>query len=293
MSEREPWVGIDVAKAWLDVASSADEPVRRLPNDADGIAALVADLRARAPQLVVLEATGGYETAVTAALVAAGLAVAVVNPRQVRDFAKATGQLAKSDALDARVLALFAARVQPPPRPLPDAVAQELASLLARRRQPGDAHRRATPPCQSGRAVAPGPRCPCRLAQPAAGRVGWGAGPYPARQPGLAGEGGPAALHPRHRAGGGAHAAGGAARTGHAGSRGGGGLGWGGPAEPGQWSPPGQAAHLGRSGPCGPPCIWPPSPPPAATPPSVPSTPACGGLASPPRWPWSPACASW
>jgi transposase len=135
MSEREPWIGIDVAKSWLDVARDGEERVERLANDADGIAALVADLRERAPQLVVVEATGGYETAVTAALVAAGLAVAVVNPRQVRDFAKATGQLAKSDALDARVLALFAARVQPPPRPLPDAVAQELASLLARRRQ--------------------------------------------------------------------------------------------------------------------------------------------------------------
>jgi transposase len=84
---------------------------------------------------VVLEATGGYETAVMAALVAAGLAVTVVNPRQVRDFARATGQLAKSDALDARVLALFAARVQPPPRPLPDAVAADVAALLARRRQ--------------------------------------------------------------------------------------------------------------------------------------------------------------
>jgi transposase len=99
--------------------------------------------------LIVLEATGGYETAVTAALVAAGLAVAVVNPRQVRDFAKATGQLAKSDALDARVLALFAARVQPTPRPLPDAVAAELAALLARRRQvlemrTAEQHRRPT-----------------------------------------------------------------------------------------------------------------------------------------------------
>jgi transposase len=149
MSEREQWAGIDVAKAWLDVASSADEPVRRLPNDADGIAALVADLRERAPQLVVLEATGGYETAVTAALVAAGLAVAVVTPRQVRDFAKATGQLAKSDALDARVLARFAQRIQPPVRPLPDAVAQDLASLLARRRQllemrTAEQHRRAS-----------------------------------------------------------------------------------------------------------------------------------------------------
>ncbi len=135
MPQDAPWMGIDVAKAWLDVARDGEERVERLPNDAEGIAALVATLAARTPQLVVLEATGGYETAVTAALVAAGLAVAVVNPRQVRDFAKATGQLAKSDTLDARVLALFAARVQPPPRPLPDVVAQELASLLARRRQ--------------------------------------------------------------------------------------------------------------------------------------------------------------
>jgi transposase len=135
MPQDAPWIGIDVAKAWLDVARSGEERVERLPNDAEGIAALVATLVARAPQLVVLEATGGYETAVTAALVAAGLAVAVINPRQVRDFARATGQLAKSDALDARVLALFAARVQPPPRPLPDAVAQDVAALLARRRQ--------------------------------------------------------------------------------------------------------------------------------------------------------------
>jgi transposase len=148
MSEQEAWSGIDVAKAWLDVATS-DEPVRRVANDVAGIATLVAQLTAQRPRLIVLEATGGYETAVTAALVAAGLAVAVVNPRQVRDFAKATGQLAKSDALDARVLALFAARVQPTPRPLPDAVAAELAALLARRRQllemrTAEQHRRPT-----------------------------------------------------------------------------------------------------------------------------------------------------
>jgi transposase len=134
MTPAAQWIGIDVAKAWLDVARSAEEPVQRVANDADGIAALVADLRQRPPRLVVLEATGGHETAVTAALVAAGVAVAVVNPRQVRDFARATGQLAKSDTLDARVLALFAQRIQPPAHPLPDAVAQELAALLARRR---------------------------------------------------------------------------------------------------------------------------------------------------------------
>jgi transposase len=134
MREQESWIGIDVAKAWLDVATT-EAPVRRVANDAAGIATLVAELTAQRPRLIVLEATGGYETAVTAALVVAGLAVAVVNPRQVRDFAKATGQLAKSDRLDARVLAVFAARVQPPPRPLPDAVAQDVAALLARRRQ--------------------------------------------------------------------------------------------------------------------------------------------------------------
>lgn len=135
MTATEQWIGIDVAKAWLDVASSAEAGVWRVANDAEGIAALAADLAARAPRLVVLEATGGYESAVAAALAAAGLAVAVVNPRQVRDFARATGQLAKTDALDARVLALFAARVQPPARPLPDAKTVELAALLARRRQ--------------------------------------------------------------------------------------------------------------------------------------------------------------
>jgi transposase len=149
MTPEQPWLGIDVAKAWLDVASSSEERVWRVSNDHAGITTLVADLVARAPQLVVLEATGGQETAVTAALATAGVTVAVVNPRQVRDFARATGQLAKSDALDARVLALFAARVQPPPRPLPDVVAQELAALLARRRQlvemrTAEQHRRPT-----------------------------------------------------------------------------------------------------------------------------------------------------
>lgn len=129
------WSGIDVAKGWLDVASTDGGTVRRFANDPAGIAALVAALSAEAPQLIVLEATGGHETAVAAALAAAGLAVAVVNPRQVRDFARATGQLAKSDALDARMLAQFAARIQPPVRPLPDATSQELAALLTRRRQ--------------------------------------------------------------------------------------------------------------------------------------------------------------
>jgi transposase len=135
MSEQEQWIGIDVAKAWLDVATTQDVAVRRFANDPDGIAALVTALTTQTPQMIVLEATGGHETAVTAALAAAGLAVVVVNPRQVRDFARATGQLAKTDALDARVLALFAQRMEPAVRPLPEPTAQELAALLARRRQ--------------------------------------------------------------------------------------------------------------------------------------------------------------
>jgi transposase len=135
MSESGAWIGIDVAKAWLDMARDEAEPVQRFANEAEGIAALVTDLVAAAPQLIVLEATGGQETALTAALVAAGLPVAVVNPRQVRDFARATGRLAKTDALDARLLAHFAARIQPPVRPLPDETAQELAALVGRRRQ--------------------------------------------------------------------------------------------------------------------------------------------------------------
>jgi len=135
MTPEERWIGIDVAKAWLDVARTSEAPVARFANAAGDIERLVAELTEQGPRLVVLEATGGYETLVVAALAGAGLPVAVVNPRQVRDFAKATGRLAKTDALDAQTLALFAARIQPPVRPLPDETTQELASLLARRRQ--------------------------------------------------------------------------------------------------------------------------------------------------------------
>jgi transposase len=104
-------------------------------NDETGIAALVARLQAVQPTLIVLEATGGYHRAVVAALAAAALPLVVINPRQVRDFAKATGQLAKTDVLDARAVAHFAEAVRPTPRPLPDAQTEELRALLARRRQ--------------------------------------------------------------------------------------------------------------------------------------------------------------
>lgn len=132
------WVGLDVAKAHIDVAVLPTSTRLRVPNDEGGHATLVATLTAAAPTLIVLEATGGYETAVATAVALASLPVAVVNPRQVRDFARALGYLAKTDAIDAVVLARFAERVQPTPRPLADADSADLAALVARRRQVSD-----------------------------------------------------------------------------------------------------------------------------------------------------------
>jgi transposase len=129
------YVGIDVAKATLDVALGSDGEVVQVENSEAGIARLVAQLGDVAPTLVVLEATGGYESLVAGAIVGRGIPVAVVNPRQVRDFAKATGVLAKTDRIDARVLARFAEAVRPEPRPLPTAEAKELEEYLSRRRQ--------------------------------------------------------------------------------------------------------------------------------------------------------------
>lgn len=129
------FVGIDVAKAELVVAIHPTNERWTVANDERGMHTLVARLQAEPPTLIVLEATGGYELLSVAALVAAGLPVVVANPRQVRDFARGTGQLAKTDKLDADILALFAERVRPAVRPLPDAAAQELDALLTRRRQ--------------------------------------------------------------------------------------------------------------------------------------------------------------
>lgn len=120
------YLGLDVAKATLDLASEPAGITGRFSTEPDGLAALVARCQAQPVTLIVLEATGGYEAPAVAALAAVGLPVAVVNPRQVRDFAKALGRLAKTDAIDAQVLALFAARVRPTPRTLPDAATQEL-----------------------------------------------------------------------------------------------------------------------------------------------------------------------
>lgn len=129
------YAGIDVAKAQLDIAVRPTAQGWSVPNEEEGIGQLVSRLQELSPTLVVLEATGGWELSVVAALAAAGLPVAVVNPRQVRDFAKATGKLAKTARIDAQVLAHFAEAVHPTLRPLPNAQAQELAALLARRRQ--------------------------------------------------------------------------------------------------------------------------------------------------------------
>jgi len=129
------YVGIDVAKERLDVHVRPGGEAFAVARDHDGLADLAGRLRVLSPALVVLEATGGFEVTVAAALSSAGLPLAVVNPRQIRDFARATGKLAKTDALDAAAIAHFAEAVHPEPRPLPDAQAQELGELVARRRQ--------------------------------------------------------------------------------------------------------------------------------------------------------------
>ncbi len=129
------YVGIDVSKARLDIAARPSGERWRVANDEEGIGVLLDRLRGMRPALVVLEASGGYERPVVAALAAAALPVAVVNPRQARDFAKATGKLAKTDELDAQALAHFAEAVRPEARLVPDEQAREFAAILARRRQ--------------------------------------------------------------------------------------------------------------------------------------------------------------
>lgn len=132
--EATRYVGIDVSAATLDVAVH-EGSITQVRNDGRGIAELVGALQGTPPALIVLEATGAYHHSVTSAFVAAGLPVAVVNPRQVRDFARSTGHLAKTDRLDAAMLARFAAVVRPTPRPVPTEETLELAALLERRRQ--------------------------------------------------------------------------------------------------------------------------------------------------------------
>ena len=135
MEEFPLFVGIDVSKERLDVAVRPTGETWQVSYDADGINSLKGYPRELTPHLVVVEATGGMELVLAGELAAAQLSVAVVNPRHVRDFARAAGKLAKTDALDAQALAHFAEALNPEPRPLPDASTQELGALVARRRQ--------------------------------------------------------------------------------------------------------------------------------------------------------------
>ena len=135
MDKAPTFVGIDVAKRRLDIHSRPSGEGFTIDHDDEGVAALVERLAALAPTLVVLEATGGLEVRLAAALAAAGLPVAVVDPRRVRAFARATGRLAKTDRLDAETIARFAEAVRPPVRPLPDEATRHLGALVARRRQ--------------------------------------------------------------------------------------------------------------------------------------------------------------
>jgi transposase len=133
--EHELFVGIDVSKARLDVALRPGDENLSVSNNQRGVAALVKRLKKLSVSRVVLEASGGYEIAAATELAAMGLPVAVVNPRQVRDFARAIGRLAKTDAIDAQVLAHFAELIKPEARPLPNAESRELMALVVRRRQ--------------------------------------------------------------------------------------------------------------------------------------------------------------
>ena len=138
MNQKEPYaayVGIDVSKATLDVGVRPTDQALRFPNQEKGIKELVANLRDLPQALVVLEATGGLELPVAAALAEAGFSVAIVNPRQVRDFGKATGRLAKTDRIDAQVLAHFGEAIKPEPRPVPEGETLLLKQILSRRRQ--------------------------------------------------------------------------------------------------------------------------------------------------------------
>ena len=135
MSTNECFVGIDVSKATLDIGCLPGKQVFQFSNDETGIKAMVLKLQELNTELIVMEATGGLQMAAVASIAAAGLSVAVVNPRQVRDFAKAMGVLAKTDNIDAMVLARFAQVVRPEARPVKDENTQALNAVMVRRHQ--------------------------------------------------------------------------------------------------------------------------------------------------------------
>lgn len=129
------YVGIDVSKASLDSATTHSDQITTFVNDENGCREVAASLKPLAPKLIVLEATGGFQNLLAGILNAEGLPVVVVNPRQIRDFAKATGTLAKTDRVDARIIARFAQAIQPQVRPLKDADTEAMTALITRRRQ--------------------------------------------------------------------------------------------------------------------------------------------------------------
>ena len=135
MKPEPTYIGIDVAKDRVDIAVRPSGQIWSAPYEEEEMEKLVARLQALEPATVILEATGGLELTLVAAMAAASLPVAVVNPRQVRDFAKSTGQLAKNDRLDAQVLAHFGEAIHPPMRALRDSGTQIFGAMLARRRQ--------------------------------------------------------------------------------------------------------------------------------------------------------------
>lgn len=135
MPKVNAYIGIDISKDHLDLHQLPQDRAARFESNTEGISKLITYLKRRKPTLIVIEATGGYESQLAAELVTAKLNVAVVNPFQVRSYAKALGILAKTDAIDAKVLARFAQDVKPQPRPLPDEKELELKALIMRRRQ--------------------------------------------------------------------------------------------------------------------------------------------------------------
>ena len=136
--EQQQWVGIDVCQKYLDVYVRPLGKLFQVKNDEDGIRELTKILSEIKPELIVLEATGGMELNAATQLTQAELSVAIINPRQARDFAKATGQLAKTDAIDARVLAHFADAIRPEVRQISDESSRQLEDLVVRRRQLSD-----------------------------------------------------------------------------------------------------------------------------------------------------------
>jgi transposase len=133
--EEKTYAGIDVCKDNLDLAILPSREKRQYSNNEGGISRLIAKLKKQSPELVVLEPTGGFEAPVAAALWAEGIPVAIVNARQIKEYARATGKLAKTDKLDAQVMAEFAAAIKPPARPIRDEEAEEIKAMVSRRRQ--------------------------------------------------------------------------------------------------------------------------------------------------------------